>query len=487
MSNRPIRMMMLYLIGGILAAAVLFYGVTAVSNYQTLQEFNRIVESQLNYDSYQSRLDALQDAVTACFNDSGEAAPEEIETLSAEFACYSRQLTADFSHPQFVDNSYIVQNYLEKVQEFLDYGYEAGFPGGFSEYNETMNWYRNALESYETTLSVAISLTTERLNESTKNWYQKERIMLVLYILICLAAFYIGRKAVNWLVRPITALTERANRIIAQEYGNPGGQQEFRDSCRETAVLAEAFERMTETILSQMEELKNKMEVSQRLHDLEMENMKTKVALNQSEMCLMQSLTSPHFLFNCLSTISSLALIEGAAQTEQYSIQLAGFLRTFLDRIGRTVTVSEEIDHIREYIEIQKLRFGRRIAFEIACDPSCESRKIPAIILQPLVENALAHGLKDCRRGGLIQVRVSLDGKGTIIEVQDNGTGIPEEKIRQIESNVKRPFEPGEKEIGLRSVIWRADYFAEGKASLFLKNLKQGLCVIVRIPSPDDS
>lgn len=462
---------------------LLFHCLTVYSNYRTIRELNKIAESQLSYDSYPNMLDTLQDCVTAYFNQSEKIEADDIQTLCKEFRDGSTKLADDFSHPQFTDHVYIVQSYLDSVQDFLDYGQEGSTQEQFKFYNETMRLYRVTSESYKTTSSFEREIVAQKIHDSSVRWRRKENIIFILGTFICIFAFWKARKFVDLISQPIMALTDRAYQIMLKNYENTGQTGSWKNICRETALLTQAFDGMSETICRQMEELQEKIVVSQRLHKLEIENMQTKMSLNQTEVSLMQSLISPHFLFNCLSTLTSLAFIEEARQTEECSIQLAKFLRKFLDHIGKTITMEEEVEHVNQYIEIQKLRFSKRITFLVECEKACRSREIPAIVLQPLVENALSHGLRNCRQNGVIQIEIYQKKQTMIMEVRDNGEGISQEKIAQIEADLKKPFESGEKGIGLRSVAYRLNYFFDGQAAIHLKSLEQGTSVMIEIPA----
>lgn len=483
MKNRSIRQMILYMIGLIVAMLLMFYFLSAYSNYQTMNEFNEIVSFQLAYDSYENKIDTLQDCVTAYFNQSEKIEASDIETLCREFQDSSEELADYFLHPQFTDNQYVVNTYIEAVETFLERGRGVSIAEQFELYNETMRLYRMALDSYSTTSSFEEEIITQKMHASSAAWHRKENTIFVLGILICIFALWRARKFVDRISQPIIALTDRAHQIREKNYEKMEESAQQREVCRETVLLSKAFDEMSQTIRRQMEELQEKIVVSQRLYKLEMENMQTKVSLNQTQMCLMQSLISPHFLFNCLSTLTSLAFIEEAHRTEECSIQLAKFLRKFLDHIGKTVTIEEEVGHISEYIQIQKLRFGKRITFLVECEEGCREKKIPAIVLQPLVENALSHGLKNCRQNGLIQVKIYRKETSIILEVRDNGEGISEEKIIQIESELEKPFESSEKGIGLRSVAYRIrDFFGED-AGVQLESLESGTAVKINIPA----
>lgn len=484
MKNRSIRQMMLYMIGTILAIMLFFQILTAYSNNKTITELNETLELQLLYDSYKETIETLQEGVTAYFNHSAKITVQDIEELCTEIESTSLQMEEAFVHPQFTDHSYIVQAYLESIRVFLEQIETTETEEQFQYYNETMGLYRMTLASYETLQPFEKEIITKKIHESSEEWKQKEKIFLVLGAVVCGLGFWKGKKFVDDISMPIIALTAKVRQIIARNYGELQENDLPKTRCKETALLTEAFYEMAGTIRQQIDELQEKIIVSQKLHKLEIENMQTKISLNQTQICLMQSLISPHFLFNCLSTLTSLAFIEEAHQTEECSLQLAKFLRKFLDHIGKTIPIREEVEHTKEYIKIQQLRFGKRISFEIICDRECEGQKIPALILQPLVENSLSHGLKNCRGGGLIQIDIHKIQKEEIaIEVRDNGEGISEEQMKQIEEELKKPFESGQKGIGLRSIAYRLNDFFKNRSSVHLEAQTKGTVAKIIIPA----
>ncbi|HUR81943.1 MAG TPA: histidine kinase [Thermoanaerobaculia bacterium] len=131
----------------------------------------------------------------------------------------------------------------------------------------------------------------------------------------------------------------------------------------------------------------------------------------------------PHFLFNTLNDVAALARFNGAAAAEAIS-QLAGLLQRSAETERSHVRVSEELDFIRRYFDLQKLRFGSRLQTRIEVDdPELLSASIPPLLLQPLVENSIVHGIRKLAAGGRVTVRASRAGDGLRFEVRDTGPG----------------------------------------------------------------
>jgi two-component system LytT family sensor kinase len=132
----------------------------------------------------------------------------------------------------------------------------------------------------------------------------------------------------------------------------------------------------------------------------------------------------PHFLFNTLNAITALVRSE-PAQAERMLITLADLLRVTLGRTGEEVTVGEELDQLDLYLDIQRVRFRDRLDVKIEVDADVMSAYVPGMILQPLVENALTHGLAPKIGGGTVRVSVERDGNAVVLRVIDDGVGLP--------------------------------------------------------------
>ena len=154
----------------------------------------------------------------------------------------------------------------------------------------------------------------------------------------------------------------------------------------------------------------------------------------------------PHFLFNTLNDVAALAPLNGAAAAEAIS-QLADLLQRSAEAERSHVLVSEELDFIRRYLELQKLRFGPLLRTRIEVDdPQLLSASIPSLLLQPLVENSIVHGIRKLAQGGMVTVRASRAGDELRFEVRDTGPGC----------DPTTPFAHGH--VGVTNTVARLDY-----------------------------
>ncbi|MEA3363204.1 MAG: sensor histidine kinase [Thermodesulfobacteriota bacterium] len=144
-----------------------------------------------------------------------------------------------------------------------------------------------------------------------------------------------------------------------------------------------------------------------------------KTLLVQSELKLLQAQVNPHFLFNALNTIMAIVR-KDADQARELLMQLSNFFRTNLKRKKDIVTLEEELVHISSYLEIEKARFGERLTVNQEIDPTLLTLQIPVFTLQPLIENAIKHGVADLLDHGQVWIRAYRKQGLVLIEVEDN-------------------------------------------------------------------
>jgi signal transduction histidine kinase len=153
----------------------------------------------------------------------------------------------------------------------------------------------------------------------------------------------------------------------------------------------------------------------------------------------------PHFLFNTLNDVAALARFDGAAAAEAIT-KLADLLQRSAEAERSHVKLSEELDFIRQYLDLEKLRFGSRLETHIEVDdPELLSASIPPLLLQPLVENSIVHGIRKLADGGTVTVRASRTGDDLRFEVRDTGPGC----------DPMTPFAQGH--IGITNTVARLD------------------------------
>lgn len=160
--------------------------------------------------------------------------------------------------------------------------------------------------------------------------------------------------------------------------------------------------------------------------DKDVELSRLKEAKAEAEVKMLQSQINPHFLYNALNSIASLAHTD-ADKTEKMALSLSDLFRHSINRKGKKVnTLGDELSLVRNYLEIEQIRFGERLDFSIDVEPDLLKVEIPMFMLQPLVENAIKHGISKIEGQGEIVLKVNKKDKGILISIQDNGPDFPE-------------------------------------------------------------
>ena len=158
----------------------------------------------------------------------------------------------------------------------------------------------------------------------------------------------------------------------------------------------------------------------------------TKVFDKQAELTALQSQINPHFLYNTLESIRGQVLLDGNEETAKMIETLASFFRYSISRKGNFVTFRDELANIQNYMMIQRYRFNNRFSLEILIDDEdakAYDYNIPKLIIQPIVENAIYHGLENRLEGGKVVIEVIVTEKILIITISDNGKGINKDKV----------------------------------------------------------
>jgi len=159
----------------------------------------------------------------------------------------------------------------------------------------------------------------------------------------------------------------------------------------------------------------------------------------QAEYLALQNQINPHFLYNTLEAIRGDALIAGQEDIAKTAEALAAYFRYTITEMGDLVTVEDELNNIDSYFIIQRYRFGDKLRVEVIAEEEIVYRcKLPKLTLQPIVENAIFHGLERKSGGGLISILLQTTEKRVVITIKDDGVGIPQEKVNLINQKLEK-------------------------------------------------
>ena len=262
------------------------------------------------------------------------------------------------------------------------------------------------IQDYITQYSYYEILNMEELQqELQRDLDQIMRSFLALLIGVLLVGFTLSILFAKSVTNPVNALCDTAERL---------GRGELDARARlcgleEINVLARTFNRMSDEIAGLMEKTRE-----------EQRN------LRETELKLRQEQINPHFLYNTLDSIVWMAEGGNNRQVVEMTTDLSDFFRTVLSEGHDFITIGEEETHIRSYLKIQKIRYEDILDYSINIEEAIRNRVVLKMILQPIVENALYHGIKNKRGGGTIAIRGYEDKNGVVFEVEDDGIGMDE-------------------------------------------------------------
>lgn len=163
-----------------------------------------------------------------------------------------------------------------------------------------------------------------------------------------------------------------------------------------------------------------------------------KLILLDSQMKSLESQINAHFLYNTLESINSIATVEKVPAISTMSLALGRMFRYSIKTESELVPLSQEIIHVKDYSTIQEIRFNHRYSLQTDIPKELEQITVLKLILQPLVENALYHGLQYCRSGDTIVLKARREGRSLLLSVEDNGVGIPPGKLEELKAQLQK-------------------------------------------------
>ena len=285
-------------------------------------------------------------------------------------------------------------------------------------------------------------------------------LLAIALLMICVSMIITGFIS-SGLTRPLELLMNTIQKI-----GN--GNVQLRAKIVKEDEIGELAQKFNE-MLDQMEELKQKEYQAKQL-------------LNRAEYKALQAQVNPHFLYNTLDTMGSIAEIQGCIQVSNLCQSLAGLFRYSLDMKNPLSTVSGELVHLKNYIYVMNVRMQNQVEYEFHIDDNVLQDTLPRISIQPLVENALNHGLKNQKGKKKVIISAGIRDDDLLISVEDNGIGMSDEKIRELFSE-----DPGEKQknrsIGIFNIHKRMQYlYGESYGVKIKSEPEKGTVVFLEIP-----
>lgn len=297
-------------------------------------------------------------------------------------------------------------------------------------------------------------LDSFKINKSTKNTFQilgqvslraitKEpmRIItttLIITILVIIISIIVGIYLLKNFYERIDMLRKQIHNVVK---GNFDTIQEI-DGKDEIAEIYGDLEIMINSI--------NKLIDDVYIKEIKEEQLLSKQ--KEIEFKMLSSQINPHFLYNTLETIRMRAFCNGDKELATIVKKLGKLMRRNLQATNQDVSLESEIDSIKDYLDIQSLRFGDKIKYDIKSSVDINKYKIMPLLLQPIVENAIVHGIEGIRGNGILEISIYEQESSLNVEISDNGCGITKEKLEKINSILKGTTEIDKSEVKHKSI-----------------------------------
>jgi two-component system sensor histidine kinase YesM len=300
--------------------------------------------------------------------------------------------------------------------------------------------------------------------------YKHTLYLLVVLAILCL---FISFLVIVYFIRNfITPIEELSNGMEQKQLDAGGLSSPYENRKDEIGVLYRQYDQMIQKINASIKtDYQNKLIVL----DAQMQSLEARI--------------NSHFLFNTLESINSMAELADADEISTMSLALGNMFRYAIKTDRELVTLEEELQHVMDYNSIQSIRFSGRYQLTIDVPKELRSLKILKLILQPIVENSLAHGLDYCRHGDQIKISAYVEDATIFLSVADNGIGMYPEELEKLLQSLHQGLgftELGKRSkqgIGLKNIQTRIElYYGQGFGLHIESSHLQGTTITVKIP-----
>ncbi|GLX68641.1 sensor histidine kinase [Paenibacillus glycanilyticus] len=263
------------------------------------------------------------------------------------------------------------------------------------------------------------------LDEMASGLKAAKRTTVIMMAIIMLLVLLIVPALAKRFVSPIGRLMTAVNRM---EHGDLTVRTEFSPGPDEIQILSMKFNRMTDRLQTLIDEVMDLTKKEMQLH----------IRQNEATIQALQNQINPHFLYNTLDIIKSIAYFEGNQRVVDMTHNLADFYRYTANVREKEVTLGEELKALEQYLHIIHIRFPEEFASEVLVNEKYHSCRMVKLTLQPLVENAIKYAIEPRGGDGVIRISAYSDKDKLFIEVMDNGPGIPEHLLHTLQERLAR-------------------------------------------------
>ena len=448
----------------VFAVVILF----CIISYWTASSYNRIFQGYRELQSYYDNVKVSSDELKKYLTSQDE---ENLKLHETSIHAAKHSLENILDNPVMEEKwrfrllKNMLNEYENSIKELMEQYMRNDDPASYRDYYERFSMNEKLIQETSTTYYHLVT------NAMSKQKEMLDIIQLVAFAMTAAMAImmvfwvrYFSNLFYTTLSMPLQKVLKKISLIKKGRYDLEKDPQ----SCLEMEELCVALEEMAGKISHNMETQKEKAELEKRLA--------------QSELKMLQNQINPHFLFNTLNMIYCMAEKEGAKEASSMLLKTSHLLRYGLEMQNRLSDFKRELHALQYYIDIQKLRFGDKLAIQVDVQDmeAIGNVAIPGMIFQPLIENAMKHGLKDCVKDGLIGIEICKTAGNINIKVFDNGQGMAKPMLKQLIENDYHA--PGSTSLGLYNVVHRLKaYYAERVSIDIQSDIGCGFAIYISI------
>ncbi|WP_026669481.1 sensor histidine kinase [Butyrivibrio sp. AE3006] len=452
------------------------------------QEMEMVYHDNRQLNALSEAIADVQDSMTGYLSSKTTDSLENYYNSAQKFQNLSEAIGVQVTDESFSrmrrNIKYMSENYLSEVSLTI----EAKRGRNVEKYR---NHYEKSTELYDYINAYISSLNIEQFVSNSEHYTELasafrtfELVSVAVLTLVMIGNIISIIIIVGMLIRPLKDLADSADEVATGNFDTDLPEPLYHD---EIGIVIGAFNKMVVSIKEYIVRLRESME---KERDLQEKELMMETHLKDAQLKYLQAQINPHFLFNTLNAGAQLAMMEGADKTYEYVQTVADFFRYNVKNQETEVTIKEEVTLVDNYIQILNVRFSGDIKYEKQVDKRLLKTAMPSMTLQPIVENAVNHGIREMGDKGVIKLKVYREDSNVCISIGDNGKGISQEDIDKIlgGSFAHKEEQYEHNGIGMDNVISRLRLFSERPDVVDIKSEGpgKGCEVIIRLPLPAD-
>ena len=459
--NRPLqfKIISVCVFANLIIFLVNIFMIIGINNMS--KDMEMVYQDNLSLNRLSEALTEVQDSMTEYLSSKTSESLEEYYRDAQDFSDLAEGLDdniTDLTFSRMERNiRYMSQNYLEEVAQTIEAKRGRNVEKYRTYYESSTTLYKE-IDEYIKSLNIELfAVNSGNYLLLLKAFRRLEVVGVIVMTLVMIGNVIIITNFVKTMILPLKNLAESADEVSEGNFDATIPPAMYHD---EVGIVINAFGKMVVSIKDYIEKLKESMAHERYMQEKELI---MEANLKDAQLKYLQAQINPHFLFNTLNAGAQLAMMEGADRTYEYVQTVADFFRYNVQSQKRDVTIRDEVTLVDNYIQILNVRFSGDIGYEKQVDERLLDLVMPSMILQPIVENAVNHGIREMAGAGRITLKVYRKDDSVCISISDNGKGISQETIDQLLNGSFSHTEDSydNNGIGMDNVISRVRIFAE--------------------------